>query len=337
MTTRFYYSPQLGMAASADTILNVETSEWDGTGRSQVPQRVGSLLKAPAVFLWSGFDGFGATFTSAGRYRYCSFFSRPLRVDVEISGTVKGQLICGETNSTDNAFAQIAIYVIKPDGSIRGKLLGPQTSGGTEFVQASGTPPATQRNTRFPPAGFGTLSNVSAIAGDRLLVEIGVRSTAAPAQGPGPYITFTRGGADADLPENESTTYASGALNTAPRGWLEFSQDLDMGPEPATHVYTGGLSEPIAGGAGEDVTPPTVTNFSPSPGSSIAPGDSISFDVEDETALVAYFVYVAYASGDTEVVCDGSAFTPRFAAGSSRVDSMNLQQFSIARTGGWTA
>lgn len=145
-----------------------------------------------------------------------------------IAGTVKGQLLAGEGASDHDFQAQMVINLVSNDGaSLRGVLLDFSSAGlVSEFVVS-----AAGQNRKFPVGWTGAgaaLAGVAALAGDRLVIEVGARCFNATG-------VFRYGGmglgdsASTDLPEDETTT---AALNA----WIEFSQNLLFQSAPMSSV-----------------------------------------------------------------------------------------------------
>lgn len=86
-----------------------------------------------------------------------------------------------------------------------------------------------------------------------------------------------------------------------------------------------------------DSTAPVVLNYSPAPGSTISTGDSIAFDVTDNSGSFTRIMVVAWyrATGVQEVIHDGDGFTGYFNSTSSRVIISGGYRYTVARFGGW--
>lgn len=86
-----------------------------------------------------------------------------------------------------------------------------------------------------------------------------------------------------------------------------------------------------------DSTAPVVSNYSPAPGATINPGDSITFDVTDNSGSFARIMVVAWYrdTGVQEVIHDGDGFTGYFTSTSSRVIISGGYRYTVARFGGW--
>lgn len=136
------------------------------------------------------------------------FIYGPLQAQT-ISGNVKAQVLVNENVSGANAYLQMNIRVIAPDGStVRGTALAHSTYG-NELV-------TTVTNHTFPSTA---LSSVAAQEGDYLVIEMGYRGTGATTSSSSFYM-----GDDGseDLPENETSTSSS------PNPWIEFSNYIPL-------------------------------------------------------------------------------------------------------------
>lgn len=180
------------------------------------------------------------------------YVSDPLAAQT-ISGTVKGILAARESNTGANARAQMRIRVVTNDGSTdRGVLLDFDTSALTNELTTSASPFPNVKYPRGYTGDGGALSSVTAQAGDRLVIEIGVRAHNTS----GSAFTFNwQIGDDVDLAD-----CAEDEVGTTGAAWIEFSADLVWGSNytvsslPITTAYTGGLKQAIldARAAGHD-------------------------------------------------------------------------------------
>ena len=141
------------------------------------------------------------------------FISPGLLAPVTIGGTLKGQIRVRESHADADMRAQVIAKVVSNDGAIvRGTLLGPDTGGlGSEFATSL-------TNRRFPRGGAQSLSSVSALAGDRIVIEVGYRAHDALTSSRSARLRVGQSAA-ADLPEDETTT-------TDLNPWFEFSDTL---------------------------------------------------------------------------------------------------------------
>jgi hypothetical protein len=84
---------------------------------------------------------------------------------------------------------------------------------------------------------------------------------------------------------------------------------------------------------------PAISNASPADGSAIAANAAIAFRVSDPTQLNLDLIFVRYASGQEELVWNGTAFSGQYSSLSSRatVVAGKSYDFSVRRSPGWGA
>jgi len=265
-----------------------------------------------------------ATLTGAaiGTQGMLRFFSAPMAAQT-ISGTIKGQCRCSESNNAANMYTAARLYVITPAGTIRGVLreLLPQadTSGGTE-LSTSITNRKLFRNS--------ALTSLDIQTGDRLVLELGVRVGAAT------YNAIYRGsnGSTADLAENEVDTAGANA-------WIEFSS-------PITFASTSQQSVSVTAGAGSggagvtpatvETEPPTIGSVSPTNGAVIESDDTIAFTVTDSAELSRVIVSATFSDPErTETVYDGTLRAPYDTESVVTPTGDTALAFSIKRDEGW--
>lgn len=204
MATRFYYGQNLPpeVSPTAASAWDVTTSAFFGNLNTPYFNDGGASNTRPGT-------------GSANTNRLMSVHtSKPLAAQI-ISGTVKGQSRCNETNATDNYWPQMRIFVVNNLGTaVRGVLMELHSNAISSEFATSLT------NRKFPLAALSpvTLTSVVVNAGDRLVVERGWRQdTTSVANG---VISF-RSTSATDLAEDESTT-------TANNDWVEFSADIQF-------------------------------------------------------------------------------------------------------------
>lgn len=83
-----------------------------------------------------------------------------------------------------------------------------------------------------------------------------------------------------------------------------------------------------------DVSPPTVSNFIPEPGTPLALLQAISFDVTDNEGFGRVLVMAKFR-GVAELVHDSATFAPGYSG--SMVPIVGGQRFTIRRTRGWSS
>ena len=150
-----------------------------------------------------------------------------------ISGTVKGQIRTQHTSASANDRAQIIVRVVSNDGStVRGVLYAgdPETLSGSPTSEFS----TSNVNRRFPRGTEGALSPLAISAGDRLVVEVGVRWHTTSTSTYGSELHFYDD-AVSDLPENETE---GAALNP----WVEFSGTIAEQGSATEHPLTADLA-----------------------------------------------------------------------------------------------
>lgn len=163
--TRFYF-PSTG----SSPISTAYDAEWDktseATSRTLESQRTNSALTEQTCS--------ENTATTPFDVAVGQFISAPLNGAQTISGNIRGIIQARESNIAADFQAQTIIRIVSNDGStVRGTLIAADTSGlSNEFT-------TTTTNTKFPKAWTGTgttVTNVNAQNGDRIVVEIGIRS-----------------------------------------------------------------------------------------------------------------------------------------------------------------
>jgi hypothetical protein len=186
------------------------TAGWTGTGSAvrrtlEFEQRSDHVQEILAVA--------GATAGARTDYLVAQYTSQPLDVNQTITGTITGQVMAAMgVNASGKGVAQVFVWVMKADGTSRGTLLAFNATDASEFT-------TTRTNRQFPRGGALALSSVAALAGDRIVVEIGwskfenattSRSVALLLGNP----------SGTDLPQDQTDT----TQTKVP--WIEFSQNL---------------------------------------------------------------------------------------------------------------
>jgi hypothetical protein len=93
-----------------------------------------------------------------------------------IQGSFNAILQAYETNAAANAFSQISIKIIKPDGTDRAVLYAGQTNTGTTGSEFAATAQANAANRYFPkPTLSRAMTAAYCYQGDALVVELGFR------------------------------------------------------------------------------------------------------------------------------------------------------------------
>lgn len=214
MATRIYFHGPGSYNEIVPSIAPAFSSSWEGVQGGVNPnRRFCSPVKRSSVSGTAGnYSGFETSTTSPYDVGIMQFISDRLETQT-ISGTVKGQFRCYETNADADFCAAVVIRVVSADGqTVRGTLLSYFPGSLTSEWATSFT------NRQFPPST--ALSEVVCQAGDRLVIEVGFRSF-------NTHNTYRLGyvhlndTAATDLPEDETTT-----TEYAP--WMEFSQTLNF-------------------------------------------------------------------------------------------------------------
>jgi len=227
MATRFYFID--GVTGTPPTLL-VPTFDAAWGDTEDAVRRWLSDIDEPFSDAFETLTGDEAVATSPLDVLVAQFISGPLEGAQTITGTVKGQIRASEANIDADYRAQVVIRVVSRDGtSVTGTLLAADTSAlSSEFATAL-------TNRKFPLAASSpvTLSSVSAVDGDRIVIEVGFRSHNAHTTSRLGSLRIGRASAT-DLAEDETTT-------TDNNPWLEFSQILTF--ESVERQFTGALYE----------------------------------------------------------------------------------------------
>jgi hypothetical protein len=84
-----------------------------------------------------------------------------------------------------------------------------------------------------------------------------------------------------------------------------------------------------------DVTPPVISNVSPTSPSEIARFQPVTLDATDETGFRVIVLVAEFSDGTYEVVHDGTKFADRYAGGSTRDPITNGYRYVLRRRDGW--
>lgn len=238
MATRFYL-PSTGASAVSPTFDPV----WDvdgqaGARRAAVRTRISSAMASVTIV-----DEFAS---GTQRYLMRQYVTEGLPAQT-ISGTFKGQI---RVSADDPAWNRVSLSVraVSNDGST---FAGSDIVALNEFY-ANANFSASLTNRRI--ADGDGLSNVIAInEGDRLVIEVGVRTSAASFES----IVNANFGDDSstDLAEDESTTAADNP-------WIEFSANLfDRTLTPSAVNGAGAVPTPTVVVGGVTLTPAAVNGL----------------------------------------------------------------------------
>ena len=212
MATRLYFDQ-----ATTPPVSPAFTAEWDVTSaalRRTLQHRPTPSSTAQNVVITE------TSTTAQLDYLAFQLVSAPLDGNQTISGTLKTLLRAREASTTGDFRPQIIVKVVSGDGTtVRGTLYAGDlaTTLANELTQST----SLYYTTWFPGGATtgATLSSVSALSGDRIVIEVGVRgfNTTATSMNATIQIAGYNGYTDATAAANTSTT-----LNP----WVEFSQNL---------------------------------------------------------------------------------------------------------------
>lgn len=213
MATRFYLPNGAVAPGMNAAVLPPFDSSWENTATA-VRYRCVTEKKMTGMGNPLG-TGHGVNPSDTLRIQYVS---DPIAAQV-ISGTVKGQIACNEDADTYQMMPQFLAKIVSFDGQTeRGILYAHQTEAITNEFATLIT------NRKFPRnwAGSGaTLSSVTALSEDRIVLELGIRQESTATTFFRLYIGDNN---PDDLPENETETGSS--FNP----WIEFSQNIGFIP-----------------------------------------------------------------------------------------------------------
>jgi len=208
MATRFYFNTGTNAALSLTRPLP-GGSVWDATIASiPTTKKLGTTSGSAAnVSNVQAIGGGGTNWDVL----YGQFLSDALAAQT-ISGNLTGVACVREGNTNADMYTQMGAFVVDSSGTRLHTLIGPLTTGGTEF----NSPSANTRNN--PRNGSTAMSSYACAAGDRIVVEVGIRVQANVSQN-GYYYLGDPGGSD--LPAGDGS---SNNLTINP--WVEFSNTL---------------------------------------------------------------------------------------------------------------
>lgn len=220
MATRLYMP--YGLTPPTQTI--TKHAEWESETSNVLRQ---PLLRTIPSGLSGSYTFLVSEASSTVHDQMCAqFISEPLTAQT-ITGTVSGVWLTREAGSTYDFGTQMCIRVFSYDGTIlRGTLYAPHT-----YTTTANTGNAVNREflstgyvTRLLPGGGGALTSVAALAGDRLVVEIGVRACnlVATTRTADPIIQLQNGWTDCPLIEGNTSTTVN--------HWIEISSTLTFDP-----------------------------------------------------------------------------------------------------------
>lgn len=233
MATRFYTFPPPASGVVFLVPSFTKDASWGGQGSGYYSGFLMHKRWLSTGYLWDVWD---TESSAVNPFDACcaQFVSAPLEAQA-ISGTIKGVFLVRELAATDDLRAQLVVRVIGPDGTVRGTLLGMDTSALTSEFSTTYT------NRKFPLAWTGagaTLTSVTALLGDRIVAEIGMR--AHNSSGSAVNALFRLGvKATGDCAEDETGT-------TDLTGWLELSQTLNFAQDGGLAAYHGSMEDLVS-------------------------------------------------------------------------------------------
>lgn len=212
MATRFYF-PRTGAAATSPAY----DAAWSDTDSAL--RRSCGIAKTGTLTL--ALVGGNAT-VGAANVLLVQYIGPPLTAQ-SISGSLRGQFVCGEYDSEVNACAQLVVRVVSGDGAaVRGTLVAAHANALSSEWPLDTAP----RNRKFPMGAISpvTVSAVVAQDGDRLVFEIGAKVENNDAE----QIELVVGDAQGtDLPEDETSQATAGDP------WIELSTTLSFQAQAA--------------------------------------------------------------------------------------------------------
>lgn len=251
------------------------------------------------------------------------FWTAPLATQT-ISGTIKGQCRCSESNLAADMYTAARVYVVTPAGAIRGVLrellTNADTAGGLEL-------PTTVGNRKL--FRNDTLTPVNVIGGDRIVLELGFRVGVATHTG----LYSVANGAPTDLAEGDAIEA------TVRNSWIEFSNPLLFSNTTSTISITSGAGSSGAGVVVEsgETTPPILGVSTPVSGSALARAGSVSIPISDNVEVARVIASVTYATASIpEIIYDGAVFSGPYVANSSLIGSLTNKTLVVRRDDpGW--
>lgn len=175
--------------------------------------------------------GLGATVASSSAF--WQFVSDPLAADVSLAGKIR-LVMMGNQSVNETANLTLNVRVVKPDGTQRGLLLH-------QYLPPTGASPSPDP----VPVGAtaksrlieGLVTTVAAVAGDRIVAEIGFTATGVPSNTGSLTAFWGATPTDADLTFVRDVGFAGAYLNP----WMQF-EDVTLAfavdaPNPNTRLY----------------------------------------------------------------------------------------------------
>lgn len=249
MATRLYLSC---IQSPLDPSYSASSEGWTNDRGTVVNK---GSLGSPSAFNTGSFSTFGASPLTAGDFtKFAQFVSPPLQAQ-RISGSINGQLMCSQGNTTGETTLAISISIIDSAGALVAVLLS-VTGPSITFELAS-----TNTNRSFRDSSDSNILSLTAANcrdGDRILLRVGTRSISSATTGTidfSPSTTMTSG----DCPVDDTSTTGL--------AWLSFDMDIVF-QQP---FYSRSASVPVDGSSATNATATlTIT-----PPISMRPGDLV--------------------------------------------------------------
>lgn len=218
MATRLYLAGS-NTQYDGGTAPSAALANWNASGASFFVGGLGGHHRNAAVGTLTVATG------SVDPRSTCAFacISPTLRHQTIASGTIKGQFRCNEATAADDAQLAFALTIVKPDGTLRSIWL--DVSANAENATTEMATTLTNRKLRDASGNVSiSLPSVAVEAGDRIMLEVGVKaySTTNATISIGIGQTGTPTSNYIDLPEDDTATTADYL------SWIELSQDIQF-------------------------------------------------------------------------------------------------------------
>lgn len=205
-------------SSAATGISPTADASWDNT--ASLARVIPSLTKTNTAFATQSNSGGLASTTDLDVIYKQYVFLLPTGIAFATTQTVKGQVLAQENAAGNDVRSQCVIRVIASDGTtVRTTLLAQDTAALAN--EWSDTALVNRKIIRTGPANLTAM--YTAVAGDYLVIEIGLRKHSNSTPGAGSTLMRFGDNNATDLPENETSTADN---NT----WIEFSGDLANPP-----------------------------------------------------------------------------------------------------------
>lgn len=230
MSTRFYFAP-----VDAPDISPATSASWESFATSYYGATLRGKLKYDPLSKSSWYEFITSSkSTSSTSYDMGGgqFISDPLPTDGVLSGTMTVVIPAYESLATDDDYLQVIVRVLNSTG---------MTVRGTAYAGQTATSVVTTKGANNEELGAGSasmlsriisavaLTTVNYLAGDRIVVEVGVRSTAAATASFADIALHDSEDSIGDMPllsgiNINDLSISSPAFSIRP--WIEFSANL---------------------------------------------------------------------------------------------------------------